>query len=587
MANVGASTRLVFAVDYGTTFTDTYDPSRQINFCTDYDIRFAHGQVRDGDTGLDFRQIRAITSWPGNQGTYSGEKVPSEISYESAPDAAKQWGANIYPGSLTVAFTKLEFEPQDRVEELKSILSALKGMMNLKFAELRKAPGGFPKYPARTAVEIATNFLMKIREYVTDELDRDNSRNETVRQTVPIDLVVTIPAEWSAPARNRTFQAVTQAGFDQMNFPTLHQIIFVSEPEAAALYTLTEVHRQGHLRIREGDSFILCDAGGGTADVISYRITSVTPEFRMAQIGWAGSSRCGASFIDREFRKWLQRKLGEDIYSKLAQESPEQDLSAHKVMGPDLRRVMSEFEPIKRAFGDPSAAKENYIELPNSLGIDDNQENDIMNGEIRITAETMREIFEPCVEGVVDLISAQITQVERARSKTRCIFLSGGFANSDHLLNEVRRFARERDRIEVYRGPNPQAAVLFGAVAKGMGYGSGGKITAFACPRHFGIVLSHTFASWQHSETDVYADRFDGMRRAESQMTWLVRKGDGIFSDRPIEQSVDIGRKFGSKDERKFRATLVACDEDTPPETFSKVPSRKYPLNGEGWRSDC
>ena len=38
-------------------------------------------------------------------------------------------------------------------------------------------------------------------------------------------------------AMNSTYRALMKAGFNRMNFPRLHDIMFITEPEAAAVYT--------------------------------------------------------------------------------------------------------------------------------------------------------------------------------------------------------------------------------------------------------------------------------------------------------------------------------------------------------------
>jgi hypothetical protein len=43
---------------------------------------------------------------------------------------------------------------------------------------------------------------------------------------------------WSDEARNLTFQAVNKAGFTSKYFRGLRDLIFITEPEAAALYSI-------------------------------------------------------------------------------------------------------------------------------------------------------------------------------------------------------------------------------------------------------------------------------------------------------------------------------------------------------------
>lgn len=49
----------------------------------------------------------------------------------------------------------------------------------------------------------------------------------------------------------------------------------ISEPEAAAVYASDVL--DPHI-IEAGDTFVLCDAGGGTVDLISYTVTALRPK---------------------------------------------------------------------------------------------------------------------------------------------------------------------------------------------------------------------------------------------------------------------------------------------------------------------
>lgn len=47
---------------------------------------------------------------------------------------------------------------------------------------------------------------------------------------------------WSYKAKNSTFRAVTNAGFNISNFPKLSKTRLIKEPEAAAFYALRYLH---------------------------------------------------------------------------------------------------------------------------------------------------------------------------------------------------------------------------------------------------------------------------------------------------------------------------------------------------------
>lgn len=45
--------------------------------------------------------------------------------------------------------------------------------------------------------------------------------------------------------------------------------------------------------------FVLCDAGGGTVDLISYKITRVDPYLEVEEAAVGSGDKCGASYIDK------------------------------------------------------------------------------------------------------------------------------------------------------------------------------------------------------------------------------------------------------------------------------------------------
>jgi hypothetical protein len=58
----------------------------------------------------------------------------------------------------------------------------------------------------------------------------------------------------------------------------------VSEPEAAAIYTARYIQDHGTTNLKQNQCFILCDAGGGTVDVVGYRIKQLTPSLELEQM---------------------------------------------------------------------------------------------------------------------------------------------------------------------------------------------------------------------------------------------------------------------------------------------------------------
>ena len=80
----------------------------------------------------------------------------------------------------------------------------------------------------------------------------------------------------------------------------------ISEPEAAAIYAL---HAMDPHSIKIGDTFVLCDAGGGTVDLISYTVSALKPILQVEEAAMGTGRICGSTFLNRIFQRYLTEKL--------------------------------------------------------------------------------------------------------------------------------------------------------------------------------------------------------------------------------------------------------------------------------------
>ena len=57
---------------------------------------------------------------------------------------------------------------------------------------------------------------------------------------------------------------------------------------------------------------MLCDAGGGTVDLISYTITGLYPKLQIKEAAPGTCGFCGSTYLDERFSKYLVAKLSRD-----------------------------------------------------------------------------------------------------------------------------------------------------------------------------------------------------------------------------------------------------------------------------------
>jgi molecular chaperone DnaK (HSP70) len=97
---------------------------------------------------------------------------------------------------------------------------------------------------------------------------------------------------------------------------------------------------------------LVCDCGGGTVDINTYRIQQTKPALEFEELAVGQGGKVGSTFIDRQFHEWLSSHFGFE-FSHLD----------FKKKGPGSR-LMKEFEAIKRDFGaSPNSQKEFRVPL--------------------------------------------------------------------------------------------------------------------------------------------------------------------------------------------------------------------------------
>ncbi|KAH7008907.1 hypothetical protein EDB80DRAFT_574486 [Ilyonectria destructans] len=274
------------------------------------------------------KKIRLITDWPNlGDSLANQDKVPSIISYNNGRVA--NWGYEVSCKEESFRWIKILLEPESKyartVQEVRD--------SNELLQKLNK-----------TAEEVIRDYLREIWRYTKEDI-RKRVGDDDWEETFTIHVVLTVPAMWSHAAKDKTLRAARDA-----NLPA--NIKLVTEPEAAALATLHDKAEENALA--PGDTFIVCDAGGGTVDLISYKVNQTNPlEIEECAIGDGGL--CGSIFLDTSFEKHIRTLVGETQYANIK--------PIHKL------RMMKMFElGVKRSFTSESN-KDYSVDL---RGVEDN-----------------------------------------------------------------------------------------------------------------------------------------------------------------------------------------------------------------------
>ena len=125
-----------------------------------------------------------------------------------------------------------------------------------KYPGTKGLPLQLPSGGRNTPENLTTEYLRALRSHAEQMVLR-NVINAAFRSTQR-EYVITVPAVWAEKARDLTAKCAVNAGMGSED--KLH---IVSEPEAAAIYAISKFREINSGELKVGDTFVLCDAGGG------------------------------------------------------------------------------------------------------------------------------------------------------------------------------------------------------------------------------------------------------------------------------------------------------------------------------------
>ncbi|KAB5583554.1 hypothetical protein GE09DRAFT_946950 [Coniochaeta sp. 2T2.1] len=451
--------KIIVAIDFGTTYSG---------------VAWAETQRPD-------RRV-AITSWPVSKTIREGEssdKVPTKLRYNGSTGDV-EWGFSI-PVTASqhevIEWFKLDLDPSLR--DIGSQIGAVK-----------------IEPDSRNVDKLVTDYISALGDHLMYTLRQ--KLGDGVVASTPLEFIVTVPAIWSDLAKDKTKQACQRAAGLSATRSPIH---LISEPEAAAIYAL---HGLDPHNLKINDSFVICDAGGGTVDLISYTITNLRPILEVQEATPGTGALCGSTYLNMRFEKFLRNKLGKE-------EGFDDEVVAE---------AMDRFE--KTTYTIPVG------------GLANNRELGISRGRFALKVSDLQVIFEPVVQEVIQLVRAQIAS---SAVPIRAVLLVGGFGASNYLKERIRN-AIDR-RIQIMQPPNAWLAVVQGAVMKGLAQSAPETLTTVRVQnrkarKHYGTEWRIKYDDNLHRNL---ADKkhwcgLDGCWKVYT-MEWFIKKGDSVSENSP------------------------------------------------------
>ncbi|MCJ1404053.1 hypothetical protein MMC11_007277 [Xylographa trunciseda] len=525
--DVGRDGKILVAVDFGTTFSG---------------VAWVHSSQPN---------IRnTIIQWPnaiseGLEGI-TKPKVPTELQYVGSKIG---WGYKISDSAPRHKWFKLSLDPtQER---------------NL-FSLEPELPDAYPSASSHhvTVEKMVIDYLTALRQHVEQVLQYKVPKDTLAR--TPLQYCLTVPAVWSETAQAKTHACAVAAGMTKDE-----ELTMITEPEAAATYALDAMNPH-HLKV--GSVFVLVDAGGGTVDLISYKVIALKPILKVKEAAPGTGALCGSTYINRLFKAFLSRKLGND---------PMWDDEV-------LQEAMTTFETFTK--GSYQGRSTEAYTIPVS-GLADNAALGIRRGKLTVTGADLEGIFQPVIAEIITLVKGQV----RATRPTvpQAILLVGGFGQSSYLRECIRKAVSSSD-IDVMQSPNGYVmpfseervvdlannvekklqlsltsqyrwtAVVEGALMRILSQHAPLSIRVDISERrarkHYGLYICTRFDDKEHDIQKRFWHAYLGAFRIEV-MEWFVNKGDAIKEREPKHLSYSQQKLVARGHPQQVTMTVYFCTD--------------------------
>ncbi|KAK4079303.1 hypothetical protein Trihar35433_408 [Trichoderma harzianum] len=415
--------------------------------------------------------INIITNWDAVKNHCSDkEKVPSVIHYDDKGEV--YWGYSVPEKASSLKFQWFKLCLLDEGDIPKDLRNA---------AQIQAAQKSL-RESNKHVEDVISDYL---RELWTHSIT--NIRRAVGGQLVDISkfkVVVTIPAIWPSYTQPRMIRAIKKAGILESRIAGDTVLKFITEPEAAALATINDMctynsrpdmevrtiqmqqicfHKLTH-STKIGDHFIVCDAGGGTVDVITYTVIQTDP-IRVEESVKGDGKLCGATFLDDLFLTALRNKINK--ISPNAFKVLEESGGLNRIIHNDWENgIKPQFRNTNQHW---------LVQMPSSGSNRKRTHDQFRFSDIKFKAKDVQEIFTPIVAEIETLITIQASTVKiKYKKEPKFLVLVGGFGRQLFLYTRLQdllnRKKGQKEKTEILQGSGaePWTAVCRGAVIRGL-----------------------------------------------------------------------------------------------------------------------
>ncbi|KAM9388724.1 heat shock 70 kDa protein 12A-like [Phaethornis superciliosus] len=315
--------------------------------------------------------------------------------------------------------------------------------------------------------------------------------SQTACDQEEITWVITVPAIWSAAARQFMRLAAKEAGL--ISDMISEKLIIALEPEAASLWCkqlpwegfVADSSDKKKFKDSPGIQYIVVDCGGGTIDMTVHEIQE---NHCLKELHKATGGGWGGNKVDENFAAFLEEIFSDGVWDEYVRSHPT-----------ELQQMMYNFGLQKCS----ASREEVYIHCYYNLTRVAERKKDISHffknakgakwcdGVIKITYEKMKSFFDYSIKNIIGALENILEKPQM--DKVQYILLVGGFASSIILRDAINEAFREK--YHILCPVEAQAAIAKGAVLFGV---NPHLIASRISARTYGVKVARKFDTSIH-----------------------------------------------------------------------------------------
>ncbi|KAI9704654.1 MAG: hypothetical protein M1820_005402 [Bogoriella megaspora] len=493
--------------------------------------------------------VRWMQKWPGRAQACEN-KVPTVLVYPHGSSKASSWGF--------LSESKIEQNPEhgSTKEWFKTLLDP-EILQQQRERNLLDSPTSLEQVEAWFR-----DYLTFLYDHIKFKLSSELA--SLTWEDAVIEFIFSVPTTWKPHPTVEGFRSlIGQAGFGGPLGSNHSVTIGLTEAEAAAVHTSTE--NSGIFS--ERDLLLICDAGGGTTDLSTLRVSDTAiGALSLQQVDVVDGANVGSAAIDQDFMNFAEEKLNE------ADRVEPLNLDIEETVWEMMKG--RDFQNIKCEHGAPDETPTFWIVIPGLAHTYSSPSADIEKGELKTSKETLRFFFDKQLQKLFRSIDTQLQNLNRRLPEdvVSHLILSGGLGQSAYVQSKLKeRYGMGADLhpnaqfMQVRIAPDPQLAVCKGLVSDRIRKLTVGQsILGWRCCRaSYGIVCKELYdkSKKHHHGRETRKDPNDGKIYVLKSIDWFVKKGEPVSIDSPIEH--EFARKIRPEDPvRVFPTEIVVSYDD-------------------------